>query len=205
MLKINFLGDSITAGALASKEKNNFVSLVGKMNHAITRNYGIGGTRIAKAMHSSSDPKCDAYFASRVSSMNNDAHYIFVFGGTNDYGHGSAPFGKLGDKTADTFFGAIDDLINELLKYYKKEQIIFMIPLYRIDETSCNEHPLSDFRAAIERVVNSYGIKILDLKDKMGVAKDNPYIADGLHPNDLGHRYLAELISEYIQNTLLNN
>lgn len=45
----------------------------------------------------------------------------------------------------------------------------------------------------------------MDLKDKMGVAKDNPYIADGLHPNDLGHRYLAELISEYIQNTLLNN
>ena len=79
------------------------------------------------------------------------------------------------------------------------------IPLYRIDETSCNEHPLSDFRVAIEQVVNSYGIKILDLKDKMGAAKDNPYIADGLHPNDLGHRYLAELISEYIQNTLLNN
>ena len=205
MLKINFLGDSITEGAAASKEENTFVCLLAKMNNAVVRNYGIGGTRIARAQYPSEDPRYDLYFASRVEAMDKDADYVFVFGGTNDYGHGSAPFGKMGDKTVDTFYGAVDYLINELLKYYKKEQLVFMPPLYRIDEVSCNIHPLSDFRIAMKEVVDSYGIKYLDLKDKIGPAKDNPYIADGLHPNDKGHHLLAELITDYIQNVLLKS
>ena len=56
--------------------------------------------------------------------MNHDADYVIVFGGTNDFGHGDAPFGEIGDKTPDTFCGAVDDLVNVLLRYYKKEQII---------------------------------------------------------------------------------
>ena len=47
MLKINFLGDSITEGCMASKPENGYVSLIGKMLNAEVRNYGIGGTRIA--------------------------------------------------------------------------------------------------------------------------------------------------------------
>ena len=43
---------------------------------------------------------------------------IFVFGGTNDYGHGDAPLGKQGDNDPLTFYGALYDLYQRLLKKY---------------------------------------------------------------------------------------
>ena len=213
MLKINFLGDSITEGALASKEENTYVSLVGTLQHAETRNYGISATRIAIQHKPSSDPRADIYFASRVKNMKTDADYVFVMGGTNDYGHGDAPFGEIGDKTPDTFCGAVDDLINELLKYYKKEQIVFIPPLYRLNEDSplgdgSKEVPgktLEEYRQALVTIVQKYGIKVKDIKDDMGKAENNPLFGDGLHPSDLGHRKIAELLSEYIKTLQIIN
>lgn len=207
MLKINFLGDSITEGAMASKEENTYVYLVGKMTNSLTRNYGISGSRFAKQIIPSVEPRFDMFFASRVYNMDHLADYVFIFGGTNDYGHGDAPFGEFGDTTPDTFYGSIDYLVNELLKYFKKEQIVFIPPLYRLNENSRRgdgskpdgSKTLQEYRDAMMEVLNKYDIKVLDLKDKMGKAENNPLLADGLHPNDEGHRYLAELISEYIK------
>ncbi len=207
MLKINFLGDSITEGALADKQENCYVELVGKMLPAQVCNYGISATRIAKQITPSIDPRWDKYFATRVSEMKKDADYVFVFGGTNDYGHGDAPFGKMGDKTPDTFYGAMDDLINELLKYYPKEKIIFILPTYRLNEDNVygegNKkvpgHTLEEYRKAMVEVLNKYQMKILDIKDILGKAENNPLLADGLHPNNAGHKLIAELICNFIR------
>ena len=46
--KIFFLGDSITAGAGASKIENNYVNKVGEKLGVESLNFGVGGTRIAK-------------------------------------------------------------------------------------------------------------------------------------------------------------
>ena len=208
MLTINVLGDSITEGALASKEENTFVYLLGKMLNAKVRNYGIGGSRIAKQRIPSKEPRYDLFFASRVSQMENDADYVIVFGGTNDYGHGDAPFGKIGDKTPNTFCGAVDDLINTLLKYYKKEQLLFLEPLYRTNENNpygegnkkTPSKTLNEYRKALRTIATNYGINIYDIKDKIGRAENNPLIADGLHPNDKGHQIIAELLADYFKN-----
>ena len=213
MLTINFLGDSITEGAAADKEENTFVYLVGQMVPCVTRNYGISGTRFAKQISASEKPRYDLFFASRVDDMDNTADYVFVFGGTNDYGHGDAPFGQFGDKTVNSFYGSIDYLINKLLTYYKKEQIIFVLPLYRFNEDSPHGDgrkeipcpPLSMYREAITQVVQSYQIRILDIKDQIGKADKNPLIADGLHPNNEGHHKIARLISDYVLQNLINN
>ncbi len=211
MLKINFLGDSITEGSVASAYEKTYVYLVGKLRHCISRNYGIGGTRFAKQRKRSINPKYDRYFASRVDKMENDADFVFVFGGTNDYGHGDAPFGQIGDNTPDTFCGAIEDLIQKLLQYYKTEQIVFILPLYRENEdspwgdgsrkTPCS--PLSIYRETIARIVSTHGIRVCDIKDEIGKAEGNPLIADGLHPNDEGHEKIARLILSYIEANLM--
>lgn len=207
MLKINFLGDSITEGALASQPDKCYVELVGKMLPAKVHNYGISATRIAKQIIPSIDPIWDKYFASRVKNMDQDADYVFVFGGTNDYGHGDAPLGKMGDKTPETFYGAMDDLINELLKYYQKDKITFIIPIYRLNEDNIYGdgskkepcHPLAIYRQAMVEELNKYQINILDIKDIIGKAENNPLLADGLHPNNAGHKLIAELICNYIR------
>ena len=200
MLKINFLGDSITEGACATAEENTYVQQVGKMTGAIVRNYGISATRIAIATSPSVDPRWDMYFGSRVDNMDTDADLVFVFGGTNDFGHHNVIYGQIGDKTPNTFCGAVDYLINKLLQYFKNEQIIFITPLYCSEEFREEfEHPLEDFRKAIIEVAKSYDVKVMDIKDDIGMPFDNPMIADGLHPTDLGHHRIAELITDFIR------
>ena len=210
MLKINFLGDSITKGERATSPEKGFVSLVGKMLTAEVRNYGISGTRFAIQKAPSAKPEYDRYFASRVNEMNHDADLIFVFGGTNDFGHGDAPIGKLGDKTPETFFGAVDFLINELLKHYKKEQIVFIEPLYRTDEIKPYNHikpflhTMPEYREDLLKVLKQYDIEVLKLKDKFGKAENNPLYFDHVHPNDEGHKKLAELVVEYLRSKQWN-
>ena len=209
MLRINFLGDSITEGAAASSEANTFVNLVGKYLGCEVNNYGISGSRIARQRKPSLEPRYDMYFASRVPAMK-DADLVFVFGGTNDFGHGDAPMGKIEDETPDTFYGAMNVLVKELLKKYKKEAIIFIPPLYRVDE--CNPYgdgeqtlvrePLPKYREAMKEVLDKYEIKILDIKDEIGKAENNPLIFDGLHPNDKGHELIAKLIVNFVKNLI---
>lgn len=207
-LVINFLGDSITEGCWSSKPELCFVSLVGKMLGAEVRNYGIGGTRFAKQRIPSWNPKYDQYFASRIPNMNHDADLLFVFGGTNDFGHGDAPIGEEGDNTPNTFIGATNNLVEELLKHYKKEQITFILPLHRMGENNVygngeKETPsltLDGYVSIIKDIVSKNEIDILDVREEMGGGICNPLLRDGLHPNDLGHRKLAELICDYIKN-----
>lgn len=58
---------------------------------------------------------------------------------------------------------------------------------------------LEEYRYAIRTIAKNYGITVLDLKDKIGRAENNPLIADGLHPNDKGHYRLAELLADYFK------
>lgn len=207
MLKINFLGDSITEGAMASSQENTFVRLVGAMLHCKVNNYGISGSRIAKQKIPSIEPRYDLYFASRVAAMDADADFVFVFGGTNDYGHGDALMGKIDDKTPDTFYGAMNNLIDELEKKYKKNRIFFILPLYRIDESNpygegSKAQPgctLAEYRKAMTEVLKKRHIEIFDIKDIIGKAENNPLIYDGLHPNDEGHKKIAELVVNFIK------
>ena len=208
MMKINFLGDSITEGALATSQDKTFVSFVGKYLNCEARNYGIGGTRIARQKTPTADPRWDLDFVGRVDAMNPDADLVFVFGGTNDYGHGDAPMGNINDSTVYSFCGAINVLIDELEKKYGKEKLVFITPLYRENENNpygdgnalTPRPPLSEYRKAMVEVLTNRKITILDLKDEMGRPEGNPLIADGLHPNDEGHKKIAVLISNFIKN-----
>jgi len=211
MLKINFLGDSITEGVAATCYSKCYVELVGTLLKCEVRNYGISGTRIARQKNPSSNPLFDQYFASRIKKMKNDADFVFVFGGTNDYGHGDAPMGDIEDKIPDTFCGAINNLVDELLKFYKSEQIVFILPLYRLNEDNPYGEPgqtlpgapLNSYRESIIKVLKIRNIEILDIKDEIGKAENNPLLFDGLHPNDLGHKRIAELIVKYIKEKFL--
>lgn len=204
---INFLGDSITEGACASSEQNTYVYKVGALLNAKVNNYGISGARIARQQHPSVEARFDLDYCQRASQMEKDADIVFVFGGTNDYGHGDAPIGEPSDRTPNTFYGAMHYLINELLKYYDREKIVFILPLYRLDEWNpygdgskqVESLPLEGYRQIMIDVCHAFGINILDVREKMGKAENNPLLFDGLHPNDEGYDKLAHLIVDYIK------
>lgn len=211
MIKINFLGDSITEGAAASSVENTYVYLVGELLNAEVRNYGVSGTRLAIQNTPSSEPNFDRYFLSRAKNMNHDADYVFVFGGINDFGHGDAPFGEIGDKTSTTFCGAVDELCKYLLSKYPQERIIFIPPLRVAHESNPygegnKKVPgkiLADYRSALMTVAKKNNVYVLDLAEDFGPGINNPLLSnDGLHPNDAGHKRIAELIVNYLKSII---
>ena len=205
-MKINFLGDSITQGAHASTDENNYVSKVGQLLGCEVFNFGIGGARIARKFGPDEYPE---YFLLRAKRMG-EADRVFVFGGTNDYGHGDAPFGTLEDKTSDTYCGAVRELCEYLVARYGKEKLCFILPIPRYnqenpygDGTKAEPAPiLAEYISAQKKIVEEYGIDVLDLSAYFEVPPVNTpteLMDDGLHPNDKGHLIIAERIAEYVR------
>ncbi len=210
-MKINFLGDSITQGAGASCVENNYVSLVGKMLGCEARNYGVGGARIARQVKLMDWEMPNQDYVTRCDRMDDDADMVFVFGGTNDYGHGDAELGDIDGMDEYTFCGALNSLLAKLSARYGKEKLHFILPLHRYDEDNVygegNKEkagaPLSTYVALIKEILQKHGIPTLsfDAEFPMPATNDGTdgLTVDGLHPNDTGYRILAEKICEYIR------
>lgn len=210
--KILFLGDSITEGVGVSSPENRFSDLIAKNEGAICYNYGIGGTRIAYQNSPSDNPRWDLNFVDRVDEMDETADIVFVFGGTNDFGHGDAGIGSFNDKNPNTFYGAVHTLFNKLITKYPTAKIVFATPLHRIEEhrelvkagKKCSV-TLIEYVNILRELAEYYSIPVLDLYKCSGLQPEVPVIAekympDGLHPNDDGHKILAQLITAFLKN-----
>ncbi|MBQ7383438.1 MAG: SGNH/GDSL hydrolase family protein [Clostridia bacterium] len=216
---INILGDSITEGSGVSdiencRYDNRLKALLGLK---AVNNYGIGGTRLAHQTIPSEKPRYDQCFCGRAYEMDKNADAVVVYGGVNDYLHGDAPIGSEGDKTPATFYGAVYFLMNFLKENYPDKPIVFMTPAhcYRVDyghdyEPSTNYKkkpdalPLKGYVDIIEQMGAKMGIPVLNLYDKLGINPNEPddsakYTTDGLHFNDLGHEFIAELLADFLK------
>ncbi len=223
-LKINFLGDSITEGHGTTEPDKVFHQLI-KEKYGLTeaRNYGIGGTRIAKQSKPSENPRWDLDFNSRCDEMSDDADAVVVFGGTNDYGHGDAKIGTFEDMGVYTFYGALRTLMEKLINKYPGKPIVFVTPLHRMGEKhpmgdkqdkvdyntlSAEEKakyaPLSEYVRIIKEAAEYYSIPVIDLYAISGIQPEveilrEKFCPDGLHPNDEGHKLMAERIGNYLK------
>ena len=212
--KIVFLGDSITEGVGVANPENRFVDRIENKTGAICKNFGIGGTRIAKQTIPSPSERWDMDFISRVSELDEDADIIVVFGGTNDWGHGDAKLGNFENHDPFTFYGGLHTLYTSLIEKYPASQIVVLTPLHRLGELdhviredmpqASKPYILKDYVKVIREVAEYYSIPVLDLHKTSGIQPAIPviketYIPDGLHPNDAGHKLLADKITSFLQ------
>ena len=210
MMRILFLGDSITQGAGASCPEERYVDVVGELLGCEALNFGVGGTRIARQTTPSQESIYDEDFLKRSEEMPLNADIVFVFGGTNDYGHGDAEMGNMDSKDVYTFCGAVNVLIETLSKKYGKENLCFILPLHRYNEDNPYGEgnkakagaPLSVYVETLRGLVTAQGVEYLDLNGYFPIPQTNAgdeYTVDGLHPNSQGHRLIAEKIAEYVR------
>ena len=213
--KIAFIGDSITEGIGTSDIENVYWKVLARNSGAECYADGKSGTRIARYLGCSSEFP-DSYYASRVDSLIPDADIVVVFGGTNDFGHGDAPFGTQNDRMPDSFCGALHDLMYKLIERYPDATIVFMTPLHRTNEDVLvneiypggipgkRQGPLVRYVDAIIEAAAFYSIPVLDLYRNSGMQPRVPviqekYIPDGLHPNDAGHARLAACLESFLR------
>lgn len=213
--KLVFLGDSITEGYGVDRPEEIYWNVLAARTGAVCKGYGISTTRIARQQHPIDDGEHAwdyQHFSTRVEEMDIDADAVIVFGGTNDFGHGDAPFGSFDDRTLDTFYGALHTLCVQLLERYPGKEVVFLTPLHRTTEDipcaaqSDGRIPrrLDDYRNAIMEVATYYGLPVLDLYAVSGIQPrvsvvQQTMMPDGLHPNALGHKRLASRVEGFLR------
>lgn len=188
----SFFGDSITAGTYSWFDTgthtgytvNNWVSLFSTKVGLTPTNYGIGGNAFAR--NAGTGSILDKILATTVTS-----DYIFICGGTNDCGNG-VTIGSLISSNANELYGALNELATHLKTNYPTKEIIFILPINRVDTYSTT---LDDYRQAIYNVCILNGFSVVD-GSKFGFPSEDDdlrvsLIADSLHPTELGHKLYA--------------
>ena len=204
-IKINFLGDSITEGCGVTPETV-YHAVLSKNEGCLSRNYGVGGSCFAREISEEEAAGWPPCYFDRIDSMDPDADLIIVFGGVNDYGHGSAPIGNKDDRTPYTFYGACHCIINALLDKYPGKQIVFMTHVHYQAEALKNRHDqiFKRYVNIIREVCYDYAIPVCDIYANSGIIpaleSQRPiYIPDGVHPNALGHEVIASRLAGFLR------
>ena len=201
-LNVHFLGDSITEGFYADTKE---ASYVGRFQvqypNATIRNYGVGGSCISNTCVWNSED-----MRTRAKRMASDADLIVIYGGTNDF-HCMTPLGAPDERTPDTFFGAYNLLLDDILERYPNTKVVLCTILPRFDETWLERDgrvrvaPLAAYVDIIKQIGQMRNLPVIDLFNLEAFREPipgdkSPLTKDGLHPLDEGHEILFNRIHQ---------
>ena len=193
---INFLGDSITEG-LKWQKKEIFCFYLSKWLNIRINNQGYHATRIARQDDDDKD------FNFRLKDLDEKADFTFIFGGTNDYGMGESELGDINSDSYYTFYGALKNLVKDLLSKFNNYKICFILPLSRFEEDKIIKHgTLQKYRDIIKEICDLNKIDTLDLCKELPIPNTegkSEFFKDGLHPNKQGHKLIARNIIKYLK------
>lgn len=146
----------------------------------------------------------------RYDFMDNDAEIICVHCSTNDWCYDWTPLGEFSDTSVNTYYGALKQLIENLIAKYPTKTIIFLTPLKRAqdpynqpDSKNANGKTLKEYRDILIDVCGYYGIPVIDLWAISGL---NPYLSSQAplfdavktHPLTVGHKKMGDIVASQI-------
>lgn len=131
--------------------------------------------------------------------------------GTNDFTYSREIGAITDDATADTFYGNMQDVIENLLTLNPNAKLLFLTPIPRADmyTNSAAGTILQDYADAIIKKADSLGCDYLDLME-CGLNPFNDQIkanffitGDGVHPTDEAHKaYIYPKVSWFLKSHL---
>lgn len=146
----------------------------------------------------------------RYDFMDDDAEVICVHCTTNDWNYDWTELGDFSSTSVNTYYGALKQLIENLIAKYPTKTIIFITPLKRAqdpynqpDSKNANGKTLKEYRDILIEVCEYYGIPVIDLWAISGL---NPYLASQVdlfdrvktHPLTVGHKKMGDIVSSQI-------
>ena len=147
----------------------------------------------------------------------NQVDIVSVFIGTNDYMGNAADVVNLGtadDTTRETFYGAINYLVQIFEENYPHLELVFVTPTWRMNhkdlggksaeiQPNARNNYLSEFVDALVERGNYYDIPTLDLYRTSGLSEDNhsTFFVDHVHPNKKGYELIGNTISQFLIDT----
>ena len=205
-MKLAFLGDSITLGYGLSDRSARFSTLVSRALNAEEVNLGITGTLVARAGLSAMDGTA---FVDRVGQIAG-ADCAVIFGGTNDYFWSDAPIKNPGgDPDLRYFADAAAFLADTAASLVSR--VLFVTPYEHHgignfaggdhfrhssehDTTAVNfvGHTLRQYAEILRETAEARGLETLTLHEE--TFDWRTLTSDGCHPNEDGHRWLAEKV-----------
>ena len=146
----------------------------------------------------------------RYNFMDNDADVICVHCTTNDWNYDWTPLGEFSDTSVNTYYGALKQLIENLIAKYPTKMIIFITPLKRgqdpynqPDSKNANGKTLKEYRDILIEVCEYYGIPVIDLWAISGLnphlkSQENLFDVVKTHPLTVGHKKIGDIVASQI-------
>lgn len=156
-----------------------------------------------------------------ASTVTQDPDYLTVFFGTNDWQNSDAGntklLGTFGDTDNTTIAGCVYLCLSQLVSKFYNKRIAVFTPLPRSDNYGSNAAPnsrgftLEQLAKVIKQTADHLSIPCLDLYHESNlpvwVYAGNQYYftpptggsADGLHPNDEGHKIIARKVQKFLE------
>ena len=198
-----FIGDSIMAGVRA-QDLRGWVFMfqdLHKMQDGLK--FALGGMGYMKA--DAGEHTMVTRLRELIARSDKDTcDYLFMGAGINDVNYQNT-LGSFGDKTEETFYGAVEVCCKLIEENLPNITPIFITPIYSYLYEKFKNRTADPYRRAIYEVATSHGFSVvngLDISDIRFSGDEIPYIRkitdDDLHPITLGHKLYCGRLSEII-------
>lgn len=196
------IGDSITEHNFRTN-KNYHDYIKDSVNNLIVYNYGQSGTGYY------------GRFNVADTIIETDIDIISVAFGTNDWGLSTKDLGAFLDTdTSATISACINICLQKLIAKFPTKKIVLFTPLPRADAfggvKNVVNYTLEDLAQLIKKYADYYSLPCLDMLHQSNLHPWNAtandyyfkavgYEADGLHPNDNGHKLYGDKVKAFLE------
>ena len=180
---IAVIGDSIVQGRFCKYGTSVNLAMAKPWSHHIAEvcnvepaNFGIGGAKVVDGEWRSLYRTCSKVIGYDV---------CFVCAGTNDYG---------GNVSAEDFRAAYDYVLTILVE--ANSNVVVCTPVYRTNKTAANSAglTLADYCNIMKELAAENNCRVLDLYTLTNTATFKATLTDGLHPNEVGQKMIADIV-----------
>ena len=201
-----FFGDSITAGYGLSATELDYVEILSDEFGFEAHNKAVSGATWTVDAVGNDVNNIFTQLENNQTLVQN-ADYISIMLGTNDYGWGLRPLGAVTDNpqtvsSATTVYGAIRLTLSMITQANPDVKMMLMTPplwpYWGYDIANSQGVTMGDVREAVKTVGKEFGCKIID--NTNAIPSYSGYYSDEVHLKQSGYYLLADYIKNYGKN-----